>query len=150
MAQQFQPQLLAPLVTVFQRDERLDRLADDRIGLADHAGLGHCRVLHQRALDFERPYQVPGDLITSSARPTNQYNHRRHAAPGRRSGRGRRRNTCDSALPRSGSLEHRRPASAQRQFAFDIGLFDHLHRAILASAHDEGLDAGSGFPIEPA
>ena len=46
----------------FQRDESLDDLARGRIGLADHAGLGHRRVLHQRALHFERPDEVAGRL----------------------------------------------------------------------------------------
>ena len=45
-----------------QRDEGLDDLAGHRVGLADHAGLGDRRVLEQRALDLERPDQVPHAL----------------------------------------------------------------------------------------
>ena len=60
VAEQFPAQLLARLVARLQRDERLDHLARHRIGLADHAGLGHGRVLHQRALHLERADQVAG------------------------------------------------------------------------------------------
>ena len=45
-----------------ERDERLDELARDRVGLADDARLRDGRVLHQRALDLERADQVAGRL----------------------------------------------------------------------------------------
>ena len=45
-----------------QRDESLHRFADDRVGLADDAGLGDRGVLHQRALDLERADQMAGGL----------------------------------------------------------------------------------------
>ena len=59
-------------VTRLEANEGLDDLTGDRIGLADDPGLGDGGMLHQRAFDFERPIRWPADLITSSARPTNQ------------------------------------------------------------------------------
>ena len=61
-AEQFPPQRLARLEAGLQRDEGLDHLADHRVGLADDAGLGDRRVLHQHALDLERADQVAGRL----------------------------------------------------------------------------------------
>ena len=66
-------------------DERLDELPGDRIGLADHARLGHGRVLHQRALDLERPDEVAGRLDDVVAPPDEP-----EVAVARRGGRGRR------------------------------------------------------------
>jgi hypothetical protein len=45
-----------------QRDERLHDLADDRVGLADDAGLGDRGVLDERALHLERADEVAGGL----------------------------------------------------------------------------------------
>ena len=50
------------LDAVLERDERLDHLAGGRIRDADHARLGNGRMLHQRALDFERTDQMAGAL----------------------------------------------------------------------------------------
>ena len=61
-AEQFQAQCVARLVAGFERDEGLDELADQRVGLADHAGLGDRGMLHQRALDLERADHVAGGL----------------------------------------------------------------------------------------
>ena len=43
-------------------DERLDQLADGRVGLADDSRLGHRRMIGQRVLHLERTDQVPGGL----------------------------------------------------------------------------------------
>ena len=71
-ATQLPLELVRGLEAGLERDERLDDLAGDRVGLADHAGLGDRRVLEQDALDLERADQVADVLMTSSARPTNQ------------------------------------------------------------------------------
>jgi hypothetical protein len=56
-----------------ERDEGLHHLAGHRIGLADDPGFGNGRMLHQDALSTSNgPIRCPADLITSSARPTNQ------------------------------------------------------------------------------
>ena len=47
---------------MLQRDERLDDLARHRLGNADHACLGHGRMLHQRTFYLERADQVTGAL----------------------------------------------------------------------------------------
>ena len=55
-----------------ERDERLDHLADDGVRDADDAGLGHRRVLHECALDLERPDEVAGgldDVVTAADEP---------------------------------------------------------------------------------
>ena len=78
-------QLVVRRVAAAQRDERLDQLAGHRVGLADHAGLGHRRVLHQRALDLERPDQVPGRLDhVVGAADEPEVAVVVHAGPGRR------------------------------------------------------------------
>ena len=61
-AEQLEAEVLARPVAGAQRHERLDDLAGDRIGHADHAGLDHRRVLHQHALDLERSDEVAGGL----------------------------------------------------------------------------------------
>ncbi len=43
---QVEAEVLARLVAGPQRDEGLHHLSRERVGLADHAGLGHRRVLH--------------------------------------------------------------------------------------------------------
>jgi hypothetical protein len=60
------------LETGIERDIGLDHLAGCLVRHADDAGLGHRLVLDQGAFHLERPDQVAGDLIRSSARPTNQ------------------------------------------------------------------------------
>ena len=104
VAQQLPAQRVGRLEAGLQRDERLDDLAGHRVGLADHAGLGDGRVLHQRALDLERADQVARrlDHVVGRARRTRSSRPRR-ASRGRRSGTSRRRSTCDSAPPRRGS-----------------------------------------------
>jgi hypothetical protein len=47
------------LIADLERDKGLDDLACHRVGLADHAGFGHCRMLHERAFDFEWADQMP-------------------------------------------------------------------------------------------
>ena len=44
-------------VAFFERDESFHHFTDHRIGNTDDAGLGNGRMLHQRALDFERTDQ---------------------------------------------------------------------------------------------
>ena len=60
----------------------LTTCAGDRIGLADHAGLGDRRVLHQRALDLERTDEVAGRLddVVAAARRTRSSRRRRARA----------------------------------------------------------------------
>ncbi len=60
MAEQLAAQRFRGLVARLQRDEGLDDLAGHRVGLADDAGLGDRRMLHQRAFDLERADQVAG------------------------------------------------------------------------------------------
>jgi hypothetical protein len=60
-AEQVEAEVLAGPARL-QRDERLDDLPGDRVGYADHSILDHGRVLHQHALDLERPDQVAGRL----------------------------------------------------------------------------------------
>ena len=87
-----------------ERDERLDHLAGNRIGLADHAGLGDRRVLHQRALDLERADQVARRLDHVVRAPDEpEVAVLVPLARGRRSGTSRRRSTCGSAPRRRGS-----------------------------------------------
>ena len=58
----FPPQVVVGGEPVFQRDERLDHLADRRVGLADDRRLGDRRVIGQRVLDLERADQVSSGL----------------------------------------------------------------------------------------
>ena len=51
-----------PVDAFLHGDERGDRLALDLVRAADDGGLGHARMIDQRALDFHRADAVPGDV----------------------------------------------------------------------------------------
>ena len=73
MAEQVAAQVLVGGEPVFEQDERLDHFADRRIGLADDAPPRRRRDGRSSALSTSNgPIRCPEDLITSSARPTNQ------------------------------------------------------------------------------
>ena len=131
-----------------QRDERLDDLADHRVGLADHAGLGDGGVLHQRAFDLERADQMPGRLDHVVGAPDEPEVPVGIAlARDRRSGTSRRRSTCGSARPRAdsrGTSTASRACSASSPST--IGLVDHRHRAVGSRCDDRRLDARQRQP----
>ena len=122
-----QAQLVARLEAGPQHDERLHDLAGDRVGLADHAGLGDRRVLHQRALDLERADQVAGRLDDVVAPPDEP-----EVAVGVAAGE------VAGEVPAAGealavalllvevAAEHRRPARPQRELALLAGVVDLL------------------------
>ena len=59
-------------MTVFQCNEGLDHLHHDRVWLADNTGFDNSRMLHQHALHFEGPNQVPGaidDIVSPANEP---------------------------------------------------------------------------------
>ena len=144
VAEQIHAQVVGRVVPGLQRDERLDDLADHGIGLADHSGLRDGRMLHQRALDLERPDQVPGgldDVVGTADEPEVAVG----VAPGEIAGQ----------VPAVGkalavalflieiAAEHRRPAGAQREFAVHVGGLDRLDAAVVAPTDDDSrLDAG--------
>jgi len=83
VAEQLAAQRFNRLEPGLERNEGLDHFAHDRVGLSDHAGLGHGGVFHQRAFHFERADQVAGrldDIVATT----------------------HRRNTCGSARPHAG------------------------------------------------
>ena len=71
-ADELEPQLVARLVARVQDHERLDDGTDDRVGFADHTGLGDRGMLHERALDLERADEMPGrldDVVAAADEP---------------------------------------------------------------------------------
>ncbi len=116
-----------------ERDERLDHLADHRVGLADDAGLGHRRVLHQRALDLERADQVAGRLdhvVGAADEPEVAVGVAPREVAGQVPAAGEA--LAVALLLVQVAAEHRRPAGAQRQLALDVGLAHLLDRAVVA------------------
>ena len=143
-----------------QHDEAWTTVAGDRVGHAVHAGLGHRRVLHQRALHLERTDQVPGrldDVVGSADEPEVAVGVA--ARRGRRTGTTRRRSTRRSA-PRlvEVAAEHRGPARPQGQHPDrrrgrrprDVArASERPARPRRRSAGSPASMPGSGRPIEP-
>ena len=155
-AEQLAAQLVARLVAVLQRDERLDHLAGHRVGLADHAGLGDGRVLHQRALDLERADQVAGGLdhvVGAADEPEVAVG----VAPGEVAGEvpAAGEAVAVALRRRAVAAEHRRPARPQRELALDarLGRPDVRRRRALGRPRRGPAPRprcpGSGRPIEP-
>ena len=125
---------------VLERDEGLDHLHGHRVGLADHAGLGHGRVLHQDALHLEGADQVAGRLdhvIGAADEPEVAV-----AIPPREIAR--EIEAADEALPVARRLlpvaaEHGGPARAKGQLALHVGLLDDLHAIVADAPHDGRL-----------
>ena len=132
------------LAAVLEDDEGLDDLHRDRVRLADHAGLGDGRVLHQDALDLERADQVAGGLdhvVRAADEP--EVAVRDHASPGRRSGSSHRRSTSRSAPAHSssrGTSTASRAAAPARPATSGSSTTSTL--AVGALAHDGRFDAG--------
>ena len=129
-----------------ERDEGLHPFAQHRVGLADHAGLGHGGMLHQRAFDLERADQVAGGLdhvVGTADEPVIAVG----VTPGQVAGEVKiaGKALAIARLVVEVAAEHRRPTGTQRQFAFDIGLLDDAHPGRLALGFqmldDAGLDA---------
>ena len=59
-SQELRRERVVRLEARLERHERLDDLHRDGVRLADDSGLGHRGVLEERALDLERPDEVPG------------------------------------------------------------------------------------------
>jgi hypothetical protein len=55
-------QFLAGIYARLERNKGLGQFSDQRVRLANHGRLNHCRVLHQSALHFERPHRMSGSL----------------------------------------------------------------------------------------
>ena len=143
-AQQLAPQRIVRLEAVLQGDERLDDLTGDRVGLADHAGLGDRRVLHQRALDLEGPDQVAGrlDHVVRAARRTSSSRPHR-GGRGRRSGTSRRQSNSRTARARPstrGTSRASRAAAPARPSTSGSRRSPRRHRR--RPLHDGRLDAG--------
>ncbi len=141
MAEQFFAQRFAGLISLFKRNKRFDHFTDHRIGLADDAGLGHGRMLHQRALDFERADQM-----------ARGFNHIVGAADEPEVTVGILLGEIAGQIPTAGEAfavafflvqigaKHRWPTRSQRQLADLVGF--HLYdRAVFALLDNRRFDA---------
>lgn len=150
MAHQVATQLVAPGVTSLERDERLDQLAVGGVGLTDHRRLGNGGMISKHILDLERPDQMTrrlDDVVGPPDEPEISVGVSLHQITGQVQVAGK---TVAVALVLVEICpEHRRPADAQRQFAFDVRLVDHSDRTGVVAVHHAGVDPGSGRPIEP-
>ena len=143
---------LAGLEAGLQHDEGLHDLAGDRIGHADHAGLGDRRMLHQRALDLERADQVTGRLdhvVGAADEPEVAVGVAHREIAGQIPAVGEALRDSVRVFVEI-AAEHRRPAGLQRQFAHRSSAsrsprsaHPRVRRTIAAST------PGSGLPIEP-
>ena len=123
-----------------QRDKGLNDLARHRVRLADDAGLGHGGMLHQRALDLERPDQMAGrfdDVVRASDEPEVAVGVPTREIAGQVI-------VADEALAITLLLakiaaHHRRPASLERELSLRVGLIDHVEAAVAACAGRSAL-----------
>ena len=142
MAEQVAAQRLGRREAGLQRDERLDDLAGHRVGLADHAGLGDRRVLHQRALDLERPDQMAGGfdhVVGAADEPVVAFRVAHREIAGQVPGAGEA--FAVALVLVQVAAHHRRPAGLQRQFALGHRLLrSGSTRAVRGALHDRRLD----------
>ena len=149
--QQFAAQCVARLEAVLERDERLDDLHRDGVGLADHAGFGDGRMLDQHAFHLERTDEVArglDDVVLAPDEPKVSVG----VAPRQVAGRdnSRRRSTSGSAPARS----NRRETSTASRDAAPVLPRRSAHRhfdatPVVGAITIAASIPGSGRPIEP-
>ena len=151
MAEQFLAQRLARLEAVLERDERLHHLAGSRIRNADHADLGDCRMLHQRAFHLERTDEMTralDDVVRATDKPIIALG----VAHGEIAGEipAASETFAIALFLVEITAHHRGPAGTQRQLADDHRLRDFPDLAAFARARlSRPSTPGSGRPMDP-